>query len=753
MRIVTEMLKQKTSQEAVSFSGLNSRELFFHLINSDEFPEIRLVAQTLLENTFQKINAHFFSQNAPLFLQPFTYSLDNFQERLQKIDSTSLIHFDWEKIDQKKQRHFVYQLTPSALTTGSWIQSVSNAATCHSEMAAKLFQTYSHFLGDGQAAHHISNIYQSLLHEHGITIPDVLSYSFITQAEILDSAFSGPVFGLALSLFPQKFLPEILGFHLAHFFLRSDNSYLDLEKCLNTSFEMKLLRERTLSSCHKKIAEETISLYLEKIKQEHSSQEQEEKWQRIWQGFVLFYFVHQNLMRDLTESIESDRKQQSPSEKMVAMLHKKAPYSRGVHKSAYVGQKTVNDWFMDENFDPAHFLQTLARSPLVDPENPDESLFFRNLLSFGGPMFRVFTEEETETIREWMRGIPETLGKTPEISETPAQVACPRESIRKKNSLYPASHQKEEAIRKYKPRELFYFLMNQEKYPEVRPAAKEYAQKCIELALRETKKKNLAPEKQFFSYTHQAFEERILAIYEKETSGYQSFSAPPKISREGYIWGICQFAPFVLVDGCWLQNIAKTGTSQQELSARLFKIYADEIGNGETSYNHPNVYRKLLNSIKRPMPPTHSWEFSQQKEILEAAFDFPNLLLSLSFFPRTFLPELLGINLAIELSGLGKDYMKLVDELNYWNIDPYIISLHISIDNMASGHSYLAMESIQIYLDHLLATGGQSEAQKQWQRIWAGYLAFETSQRRFFISLAMKYGVKFWLPLKLGLKH
>ena len=70
------------------------------------------------------------------------------------------------------------------------------------------------------------------------------------------------------------------------------------------------------------------------------------------------------------------------------------------------------------------------------------------------------------------------------------------------------------------------------------------------------------------------------------------------------------------------------------------------------------------------------------------------------------MPEIIGLNLAIELGGLGSVYQRLVDELEFWEIESQIIRLHISIDNLASGHSAIAREVIMLYLDGILNQHG-----------------------------------------------
>ncbi|MGZ8163812.1 MAG: hypothetical protein ACXWTT_13190, partial [Methylobacter sp.] len=127
---------------------------------------------------------------------------------------------------------------------------------------------------------------------------------------------------------------------------------------------------------------------------------------------------------------------------------------------------------------------------------------------------------------------------------------------------------------------------------------------------------------------------------------------------------------------------------------------------------------------------------------IASSFDIPVYLLAISKFPVAFLPELLGLNMAIELSGLGRVYMQLVDELKFWGIDPAIVSIHISIDNVASGHTALAKKAIQLYLDEVSASHGEQEMQRHWQRVYTGYCSLQTAGRNFKWALIYRYLLK-----------
>jgi hypothetical protein len=156
--------------------------------------------------------------------------------------------------------------------------------------------------------------------------------------------------------------------------------------------------------------------------------------------------------------------------------------------------------------------------------------------------------------------------------------------------------------------------------------------------------------------------------------------------------------------------------------------------------NHPYIFQQLLDSLSIKVPSVHSKDFVEHPGFINSAFDLPVYMLSLSSFPVEFLAELLGLNMAIELSGLGKGYKRLVDEWMYWGIDPTIANIHLSIDNYASGHTFLAKKAIQLYLDEVLkSTGDSAILDIHWRRIYSGYASLRFVGSWFKLGLPVLY--------------
>ena len=457
-------------------------------------------------------------------------------------------------------------------------------------------------------------------------------------------------------------------------------------------------------------------------------------WSRIQSGFWLYQRHNDLCYQHLNRQLENPL---STTQALAKVLQNKAPNAVGHHGKIRLADKPLDDWFRQAPFDSENFLAALKESPYIDTNNPAASRLLK-LIEFNGPMFGVFNEAEKALLKTWIsEGNEETQAKphsTIESTQQPAPASA--KTIVK---CLPALDEKPASDIAYSSlsnRQLYYYLVNADLFPAVSATAAMKVKHVLRLA----KLFNRLP---FQIYTHQAFEDYIDRLYQNEVNTYQPLQATPKLSRETYLWGIEQFAPTILTDGCWLQHSSQLSFySNHAIGAILFKIYEDECGNGILEQNHPFIYRQLLNSQGINLPPIHSRAFIEHPGFLNSAFDIPVYLLAISKFPSRFLPELLGLNMAIELSGLGKVYLRLSQELSFWGINPAIVDVHISIDNLASGHADLAKKAIQLYLDEIAACYGEQIMQDHWRRIHTGYCSLQQASTRFKYALAGRYLLK-----------
>jgi hypothetical protein len=104
------------------------------------------------------------------------------------------------------------------------------------------------------------------------------------------------------------------------------------------------------------------------------------------------------------------------NQKMVELIERKAPIAKKLHTFATIGGKNLAELF-DK---PEELVEILKKDDvgLIDKQHPRNSKFF-SLTDFGGPMYKVFKEEEKSIILDWI----ESLSSKPVRSSDPAPTA------------------------------------------------------------------------------------------------------------------------------------------------------------------------------------------------------------------------------------------------------------------------------------------------------------------------------------------
>ena len=139
-------------------------------------------------------------------------------------------------------------------------------------------------------------------------------------------------------------------------------------------------------------------------------------------------------------------------------------------------------------------------------------------------------------------------------------------------------------------------------------------------------------------------------------------------------------APTKLVDGAWLYGMLRHWDNPD--FHPLIKTYLEELGEGAPSKNHVTIYRKLL--------ATHGcegWEQLDERHFVQGAIQ-----LALGHNAERMLPEIIGYNLGYEQ--LPLHLLITSYELNEFGIDPYYFTLHVTVDNAASGHAQKAVQAL-----------------------------------------------------------
>lgn len=680
---------------------IDSRDLFYQLNQPNKIQNLIPFAYGFLENQLME------SEQACSSLLVQDYS----DEQLEKLNPPKVIPLSEHLATADNLNQCIKQFAAIELTQPYWLQNIFQVFSSQSACAIELMSIYRGLTKLEPGEGNVQGAYHALLLSNGGARPVFHRHDYCQQPDIISGVFSFASTQLALALFPRVLFAEILGFTLAYCQTRSL-----LEICFpqyQESGSFFKLRQQRLEEQKPPILA-CIKGYLDQFPRNKAA-----LWHKVQNGFLLYHLQIQGCRNQVSKVLDMPLLPQLAVSKL---FQKKAMAAIGHHQKIQLNGQTLDSWFAGMPKNNHEFLQVLVQSEYVDKENPADSPLLK-LFDFNGPMYGVFDQSERMVLEEWLtEGLSGEGKNTVEEPEKSAAIQLPSRRINKVKN-----------ISKLNNRQLYYYLLNADLFPEILPVLQIKLSKLLRLC-------GFFNPPPFINYSHKQFDTYIENIYQREMSAYQPFSGKPKISREAYVWGIEQIAPMILIDGCWLQNSLSLQNINPEIAEILFSIYCDELGNGCLEQNHSYIFQQLLNSLSIIVPPVYSTEFIENRRFINSAFDLPVYMLSLSNFSVEFLPELLGLNMAIELSGLGKGYMSLVDEWNYWEIDSTIANIHISIDNYASGHTYLAKKAIQLYLDDVIKrTGDASTLDRHWRRIYCGYASLRFVGGRFKVAMPMGY--------------
>ncbi|MDD2768242.1 MAG: iron-containing redox enzyme family protein [Methylococcus sp.] len=572
-------------------------------------------------------------------------------------------------------RTVLLALAPTLLLDGIWLSRVAQPATAHHPAECRLLELYCRIVGLDDPAASVPLRFRARLVLAGVYLPPVADPGFFLAPGIPDFAWPQPAAQLCLLHRPRSYFPELLGYTLARSLREpdwwDDHDPAEAERCL-------ALARSALEACP------------------------DRDEQRVHAGWTLYCALFAGL---LGEAADQSSRRLTAREAMVRIVQAKRAHALGHHGGVMLAERSLDRWLAEACSDPGPLLDILRDSPFADRVCPAGSRLIR-AMDFGGPMFGVFDAAERQICLDWIEDGDRNVSPSANGSAYVPSKAAP------KPSQHPGPRSK---------RALYTALLQAESPADMPDRATQAVERILRIA-------RIAMPFQrayhrFFPYDEAAFHARIEAIHRHEIGRYRPLAAPLRIGKDYCHGVILQLAPAILVDGCWLAGIATAAESLDTLNRHLMKIYADELGNGRPERNHPNVYRRLLADLGIELPPFDSDAFAADPRFLDAAFDIPIYLLAIGQRTHSYFPELLGLNLAIELSGLGAGYMRAIDMLLHHGIDPSIVQLHLSIDNLASGHAARARDAIVIYMDEMGRKGGPEISRRIWKRIWTGYLS------------------------------
>ena len=684
------------------------RDAYHFLVNIDEYPEALSLAHEIIRDELAAIGPAATAPATPDAATP------------------------WNQADAALTRrqvlHYFTQYAPTALVDGCWLQCGLRVATAHTRAGAALTAMYVHQVracGADPRRHFVAD-YREVWARLGTPLEEVSSRSLVDRFDLSDANFRLPVLLLSLGQFPRTYLPELLGLHLVwqRLGLPAFGPALIRDTC--AALGLPAAGRDLLDDDYLERGQALARRAVDELVEESAGADGDLQ-HRLDRGMTLGATVWSAWLDAARRT--APQGPPDPRREMIALIQRKAPHARGYHGHKRLGDNPIDHFFNSASLDPAGLLDALAASPHVRPGRPDESPLVRRLVDFGGPMLAVFSPAELDIMRAWIASLadqPQVLPLQRPERPTYGSLERPADASPERFAWHVPSREafRRESERRFgrcSIRHLYHHLVNVEFAPQILPVAERFARDRLERAMAtlETGERPIPS----VNWDRSALERWVYDKHREQVDSYRPLNGHPRVSREAFVESTVQLAPLVLIDGGWLQGMASASIIHTTVGRMLFHVFCEEVGLGNAAEHHANIYRDLLHAMGEDAPPVESLAFAEWPRLKDASFEVPVLWLSLSCFPRHFLPEILGLNLAVELAGVGGPYMEARDTLRYYKLPTLFVNVHNAADNVSVGHAAWAMNAITQHMDELVEREGPHRVDHVWHRIWTGVRA------------------------------
>jgi hypothetical protein len=416
-----QIVKTPSQLEKEEVEMATIKELYYKLQHLEDYPDILQVAQKTLRSMLDQASllGRYKATANRSILQIGKFDALRVQEFLDAELGDTMTEWETyirrrqaggpkEKFPDVKDAHtWLKNLAPLNYIDGAWVSRVHKVTTPYvlRRVTKDAWQTYSEEMGDGDLDKNHVHIYRDLMKEIGAGLPAADHPDFTHKRHGIDNiSYREATTHLLVSLFPNDFLPEILGFNL-HFETPSLGSLQAMKELgehkINPEYFVLHISIDNADSGHSAMAVATVVRFMDIVKQT-GFMDYNEAWRRIQNGYLL----SQNCGSEITvESFESH---------VASMLQRKAGLARKIHctSRARIGGRSLSDWFTanwreDEIAKDGvdwkqQFLSALADAkPWVYRGNSQKSLLMKEL-AWKGRMFGAFTENEVELMRTWI---------------------------------------------------------------------------------------------------------------------------------------------------------------------------------------------------------------------------------------------------------------------------------------------------------------------------------------------------------------
>lgn len=589
---------------------------------------------------------------------------------------------------------------PLASVLGCWLQGMSAPGVFEDSAQLKLMELLAHDVGVGRPLASRADHFKSLLVQAGLTAYAVSPFELSTLPDLPDELFELPALLQAVSRRSDAFGDTLCGIDYAWRVLGLGPWWAALDA---QQLDTRRLDLNQLDGSADGSALELSQWVCEQVAGQGGIRRLQLEAGAQWL-FAALQSFNERLLVHCRAAV-------SPERLMGRMIQRMARAGAVYHQDYKMEGRSLAQWLREAQVDPVPLLEMLSRSRLIVPGNADKSLLVNTLVAPNGRMFRIFSEADLNVIRKWIDGLSGPIQSTEAVAAAaPSQTA----------GVVPQALGQDPQEQGQWPKSLrdaYFVLQGRALGPRTQAFAEAYVKRWLEQSRRSLRNsERTLPE----AWNVGVLREWLLDKHDRHGQEFEESDPAAMPSREEIVDSTLQLAPLTLIDGAWLQGFTDLGLASSHVGYALFQTYWDELGNGSYALNHPKIYRDGLRQMGLELAPTGAREFAEDPRLREASFRLPVYWLCLGKMPVTFMPEILGMNLAMELSGVGGSYRSARRFLRHYGFSTAFVDLHNTIDNVTTGHSAWAVDAIDAYMRQIAATT-PAELEAHWQRVRVGY--------------------------------
>jgi hypothetical protein len=292
-------------------TAVDDRELFFKLVNIENFPNVLALAAARVRDNLAAAEILFEHGAGGRYTDAsyFDYTPQALYQRGERVYWDKLVDPYRPLVEIPDRDEVIFTQCTYALgylIDGAWLHRLGNTGRFERDSDQQLWSIYGDEMGHGDLVKNHLMLTHRMLYSLGIELPHIRTEAFQEQADLPDELYGFSLHQLSMSLLPDTFYNELLGYNYAiEMFGCGELRLHEMQKLrhhgFDSCYEQAHLTIDNFSAGHTRQAADIIVSYLDGVRRAAGEDVLRQEWRRIWRGYASFaLFVEHDLLKRLS---------------------------------------------------------------------------------------------------------------------------------------------------------------------------------------------------------------------------------------------------------------------------------------------------------------------------------------------------------------------------------------------------------------------------------------------------------------------